>query len=195
MLEGNTWLVKERVAWLKLTDQYEILEPETGQTLGTAKEEPPGWAKMLRLAVNKHILPTTVNIYEDGVAEPLFFIKRAGVFIRAKVVVHQQDGTPIGYFKAKLLTLGGGFHVFNMQDQPVAEIKGDWKGWNFKLLGPGGNELGTVTKKWAGIGKELFTSADNYIIALSENATQDEIVKKLLLAAGLSIDLVYGERR
>ena len=40
----------------------------------------------------------------------------------------------------------------------MAEVKGDWKGWNFQLLDNEGRELGVVTKKWGGIGKELFTA-------------------------------------
>ena len=79
-------------------------------------------------------------------------------------------------------------------EQPVAEIKGDWKGWNFRFLTPEGNEIGKVTKKWAGLGKELFTSADNYIIALNETAAIRPDAAPLLLAAGLAIDTVFKEK-
>ena len=73
-------------------------------------------------------------------------------------------------------------------------MKGDWKGWNFKMVDSGGRELGTITKKWAGIGRELFTSADNYIIALNDSLQQNPAVIALLLAAGLAIDVVFKER-
>jgi uncharacterized protein YxjI len=79
-------------------------------------------------------------------------------------------------------------------EQPVAEIKGDWKGWNFRFLTPDGVEIGTVTKKWAGIGKEFFTSADNYMISLNEGRTLRPESAPLLLAAGLAIDTVYKEK-
>ena len=39
-----------------------------------------------------------------------------------------------------------------------------------------GNEMGTITKKWAGIGKELFTSADNYIISLDEDPGPEKAI-------------------
>jgi hypothetical protein len=35
----------------------------------------------------------------------------------------------------------------------VAEVKGDWKGWNFTFLSSDGREIGKVTKKRAGIGQ------------------------------------------
>lgn len=53
--------------------------------------------------------------------------------------------------------------------------------------------LGSVTKKWAGIGKEPFTSADNHVIAFGA-ADLPRIVTALLLAAGLAMDTVYKEK-
>ena len=70
-------------------------------------------------------------------------------------------------------------------------MKGDWKGWNFRFLVASEREIGTITKKWAGIGKELFTSADNYIVSFTEAPDPGKAV--LLLAAGLAVDTVYKE--
>jgi hypothetical protein len=65
------------------------------------------------------------------------------------------------------------------------------KGWNFRLLDTSDRELGVVTKSWAGLGKELFTSADNYIVTLHQDP--DDQLAVLLLAAGLAVDTVYKE--
>jgi uncharacterized protein YxjI len=194
LLNQTTYFIKERVAFAKLTDTYDILNPQTQETMGIAKEEPSVWAKWLRLVVNKQLLPTTLNIYEREDQPPVISIHRPATFFRSKVKVTDGNGQSLGYFKNKLFSLGGGFFVFDARDQQVAEVKGDWKGWNFKFLGQGGREIGTVTKKWAGIGKELFTSADNYIIALND-AGGDSNAAALLLAAGLAIDIVYKERK
>lgn len=195
MLLGHRhYFVKEHVAVLKLTDVYDILDPETQQPLGIAKEEPPSWAKYLRLVVNKHFLPTAVNVYEAGGAAgrpPVVSIRKSFSFLRANVSVVDGTGRPLGYFKSKLFSLGGGFWVMDTADRQVAEVKGDWKGWNFRFLGPDGREIGTVTKKWAGVGKELFTSADNYMISLPEVSPESA---SLLLAAGLAIDVVFKEQ-
>src|SRR5262249_6054254 len=64
LLERNTYFIKEHVGLLKLTDTYDILDPASGQQIGVAKEEPPIWAKWLRLAINKQLMPTAINIYE-----------------------------------------------------------------------------------------------------------------------------------
>jgi uncharacterized protein YxjI len=193
LLERTTFFIKERVAVLKLTDTYDILDPANGQVIGVAKEEPPTWAKFLRLAVKKHMLPTAINIYEAEGAPPVASVQRGFTFLRSKVQV-VAGGRSLGYFKSKLISIGGGFNVFDSKDQQVAEVKGDWKGWNFRFLNKGGREIGTVTKKWAGLGKELFTSADNYIISLNDLSGTSPDASTLLLAAGLAIDVVYKER-
>jgi uncharacterized protein YxjI len=195
LLNRTTYFVKERVAFAKLTDIYDILDPQTQEQIGIAKEEPSFWGKWLRLVVNKQLLPTTVNVYEREDQPPVFSIHRPITLFRSKVRVTDGNGQSLGYFKSKLLSIGGGFFVFNTQDQQVAEVKGDWKGWNFKFLGQGGREIGTVTKKWAGIGKELFTSADNYMIALNDGGGSATESAALLLAAGLAIDIVYKENK
>ena len=194
LLERTTFFIKERVAVLKLTDTYDILDPATGQPIGIAKEEPPTWAKWLRLAVKKHTLPTAMKIYEGEGQPPVVTVRRGFTFLRSKLQVTSVDGRKLGYFKSKLLSIGGGFLVFDSQEQQVAEVKGDWKGWNFRFLNKSGRELGTITKKWAGLGKELFTSADNYVISLTDlsGANVDSIA--LLLAAGLCIDIVFKEK-
>ena len=81
-----------------------------------------------------------------------------------------------------------------LPDQQVAEVKGNWKGWDFRFLSKSGREIGTVTKKWAGLGKELFTSADNYVISLTDLGGAGQGASALLLAAGLSIDIVFKEQ-
>lgn len=193
LLERRSFFVRERVAILKLTDTYDILDPVTQQVIGIAKEEPPGWAKWLRLVVKKHQLPTRVNVYENENAPPVLSINRGFTLFRSKVRVTAGDGSSLGYFKSKFFSIGGGFNVFDDADQQVAQVKGNWKGWDFQFLTQQGREIGKVTKKWAGFAKELFTSADNYIITINDDAGASQAAAALLLAAGLAIDVVLKE--
>ena len=193
MLSLKTFLVKEQISFLRLSDTYDIFDPSSGQKVGDAKETLHIALKLLRLLIDKQFFPTTITI-ADTTGKPLFSLKKSPQFLRAKVTVLDSSGTNIGYFKSKLISIGGGFHVYDVRDNKIAEVKGDWIGWNFKFLDQNSVEIGTVTKKWAGIGKELFTSADNYVISLTE--TSPSAAKKMLLvAAGLAIDLVYKENR
>jgi uncharacterized protein YxjI len=66
-------------------------------------------------------------------------------------------------------------------------------GWDFKF-NKDGKELAHVSKKWAGIGKEFFTSADNYVLQINEVVTQDAPIRPLILAAVMCIDMVLKEK-
>ena len=194
MFNQTQYFVKEHVGILKLTDTYDIFDPASGRQIGVAKEKVPGLMQLLRLLVNKRMLPTSVEIKETPESPPHLTIKRGFTLLQSKITVHAADGRMIGYFKSKLFSFGGGFHVFDAANRQVADVKGNWKGWDFKMLASDGGEMGTVTKKWAGLGKELFTSADNYMIDISPDYEGNETVVALLLAAGLAIDIVFKEK-
>jgi uncharacterized protein YxjI len=196
MLSRKTYFIREHVGFMKLTDTFDILDPETQDQLGIAKEKPGAFFKFLRLVVNKRILPTKVCIYEgsdpDDESKLLFTIDRGFTMFRSKVNVCNADGSLVGWLQSKVFTLGGAFRVFDVDGREIALVKGDWKGWNFRFLDSAENEIGTITKKWSGVGKELFTSADNYMIHL--NGEPEPTQATLLLAAGLAIDTVYKEK-
>jgi len=194
MFKLKTFLIKERVGLLKLVDTFDIYDPATGAQVGIARENIGVVVKLLRMLINKRLLPTTVEVREREDGRVLLTISRGVTLLRSHVTVTDSVGKQIGLLKSKVFSLGGGFDVLDQLQQPVAEIKGDWKGWNFRFLTPDGHEIGKVTKKWAGLGKELFTSADNYIIALNETAAIRPDAAPLLLAAGLAIDTVYKEK-
>lgn len=194
MLNRKQYFIREHAGLLKLSDVYDILDPESKIKIGEAREEISNLVRYLRLIIDKKLMPTRVAVYE-GADETnrklLFSIRRGVALFRPKVEVSDASGVPMGYLQSKAFPLGGAFRVFAANNEEIALVKGDWKGWNFRFLS-GETELGVVTKKWAGLGKELFTSADNYIISI--NGAPDPTLNILLLAAGLAIDTVLKER-
>jgi len=193
MFDRRSYAVKEHVGMLKLTDTYDILDAETGQKLGVAKEEISTLKTILRLFINKKLLPTTVVIREGEDGPPVLTLHRGVSFLTAKVVVADGQGNQLGFFKSKIFSLGGGFHVYDNAGNKSADVKGDWKSWNFRFLSADGRELGVVSKKWGGLMKEMFTSADNYHIQLAADVPTGGALAALLLAAGLAIDIVFKE--
>ena len=193
MFDRSNYFIREHVGLLKMTDTYDILNPETQAVIGVAKEEPSGAIIALRFLVNKQLMPTTVNIYEGSDPQSgahVLSIKRGLTLFRSRIDVTDASGATIGWFKSKAFSLGPSFRVFDKSDREVALVKGDWKGWNFTFTGAEG-EIGTITKKWNGIGKELFTSADNYMIDLTCELNPQKAM--LLVAAGIAIDTIYKE--
>ena len=110
----------------------------------------------------------------------------------SKVNALDENDQRIGGFKQKLFSIGGAFSVLDANDDPICELKGKWTGWDFRFMA-GDVEFAHVTKKWAGIGKELFTSADNYVLEISESVPKDNVARQLILAAVMCIDMVLKE--
>ncbi len=74
-------------------------------------------------------------------------------------------------------------------EEPICSLKGKWTGWDFKFASED-VEFAHVTKKWAGLGKELFTSADNYVLEIFDSVPKNTPMRKLILAAVMCIDMV-----
>ncbi len=83
--------------------------------------------------------------------------------------------------------------MLDANERALCMLKGKWTSWDFKFVSNDGKEFATVTKKWSGIGKELFTSADNYILQISPQVPPDNPLRMLIMAAVMCIDLVLKE--
>lgn len=197
MLNKKAYFIREHVGFLKLVNTYDIIDPDTREQLGIAIERPGNLIQVLRLLLGRQILPTKVFVYEgdnpQSESKLLFSIHKGLTLFRAKVTVMDRDGKIIGSFLRILFSIGAAFTVFDADGKEIALLKGDWKGWNFRFLDTSKSEIGKITKKWAGVGKELFTTADDYIITLNQD--YPPATNLLLLAAGLAIDTVHKERK
>ena len=105
-----------------------------------------------------------------------------------------ENDMPIGMFRQRLLTIGGKFDVFDQNGTMLCTLKGKWHGWDFKFADEN-REYGAVNKKWAGLGKEMFTSADNYILSIEPSVAGDHPLRPLILAAVMCIDFVLKENK
>ena len=85
-----------------------------------------------------------------------------------------------------------GITVLGANDQPLCKLKGNWSSWDFTFMHDD-VELARVSKKWAGLGKELFTTADNYMLSISPAVPPDNPIRGLILGAVMCIDLVLKE--
>ncbi|NIM68364.1 MAG: RNAase [Armatimonadetes bacterium] len=192
LMERNTFFVKERVGFLKAANAYDVLDPATSEVIGTVQEKIPNFIiKILKFSSMKTRLPFTVEILDTD-KKKLLTIKRGFVFFRSRVDVFDEYGEKLGSYQQRLLSLGGKFEIFDRSGSAVAMLSGDWKGWDFTFKDTQDRELARVTKKWAGLGKELFTSADQYVVDVSPECT-DKTLKKLVLAAAFCVDMVLKE--
>ncbi len=194
MLDAQRYFVKERVKFLRAYASYDIYEgdDESPDPAGTAEEKVGTLQQLLRWFVSKALMGTLIEVREKPDDALVFTISRGWYIFRSRVEVRDGQGELVGYFRSKVFTIGGGFHVYTPDDRHFAEVKGNLIGFNYRILTPDhAVELGHVTKKWGGVAKELFTSADTYAVELSEDLQEQPIAKMLVLAAALAVDMIF----
>jgi uncharacterized protein YxjI len=193
ILNRNLFFVKEHTGLFRAASNYDVLDPETGEELLWCRENRLGFfTRILRFTDYKRMTPFHLEV-GTPTGEPLFEVKRRMSLLLSNVEVCNPDQERVGGFKQKLLSIGGAFDVLSPSGQTICHLKGKWTSWEFQFLSPDGTELGRVTKKWAGLGKELFTSADNYVLQISDSVPPGNPVRLLIMAAVFCVDLVLKE--
>ena len=196
-LSRNLFLVKEHVGLFKAANNYDIHDPATGQIVLECREPNLGFfTKWLRFTEYKRYTPFDIQLRAPrggGEGELVLQVTRGWTFIRSRVAVMDGKGRSLGGFRQKLLSIGGAFEVLDESDRPVCMLEGKWTSWEFTFKA-GEQQLARVTKKWAGLGKELFTSADNYVLEIEAAVPADSAVRSLIVASVMCIDMVLKER-
>ena len=192
LIRGNLFLVKEHTGIFKAANNYDIFDPATEQLIMECREDKLGpLTKLLRFTDYKRNTPFDVQIRTPDGRQVVRVSRGISLFL-STVQVHDDSDRVVGGFKQKLFSLGGAFDVLDAQDNVLCSLKGKWTGWDFRFLS-GDRELAHVSKKWAGLGKELFTSADNYVLEINEQVSPDDSVRQLILGAVMCIDMVLKE--
>lgn len=192
ILRQNLFFIKEHVGMFKAANNFDIYNPDTKELLMTCREEQLGFfTKMFRFTDYKRLTPFHVEI-KTAKGEPVLEVKRGISLFLSTVEVFDEKGILVGRFKQKFFSVGGKFDVLDPQNNVLCTLKGKWTSWDFKFM-QGNSELAQVNKKWAGIGRELFTSADNYMLSVNDSVRKEDNVRILILAAVMCIDMVLKE--
>ncbi len=192
ILNQNLFFVKEHIGIFKAANNYDIYHPQSGNMVMQCRETNLGWfSKMLRFTDYKRMTPFHIEVKTpDG--QPVLRVKRGVSIFLSSVEVFDEQDQLIGIFKQKFFSIGGKFEVMDSEGRPLCMLKGHWLSWNFNFV-KGNTVFANVSKKWDGIGKELFTSADNYMVEISNEVPENNALRTLILAAVLCIDMVLKE--
>jgi uncharacterized protein YxjI len=184
--------VKEHVGLFKAANNFDIYEPETGAVVLHCREENLGFfTRLLRFTDYKRMTPFDIEIRTPE-GQPIVYVRRGVSLLLSKVDVFDEHEQRIGGFQQKLFSIGGAFSVLDPNGEPLCELKGKWTSWEFSFLA-GSKELAKVTKKWNGLGREMFTTADNYVLQIDPDLPAESSLRKLILAAVMCIDMVLKE--
>ena len=187
---NNTFVIDEKVAAFKLSNAYRVYD-DKGREIGAIQEHKSIFRILLGLFLNDSMLPFELNILnEDGrrVAQ----LKRGVTLFMSQVRIFDEMGRVVGSFQQKFTLLKPKFKLVDTQGHEIATIKGDWKAWKFDITDASGLVIGSVTKSWNGLAKELFTTADKYVVTIDANVT-DERQRIAIASVAAAIDMILKE--
>ncbi|NOQ28020.1 MAG: scramblase [Bacteroidales bacterium] len=190
--DSNSYFIDEKVNFLKFENSYKVFN-DKGDEIGSVRQRLTAGQKILRLLVNKALLPFRLEI-RDLNEELQASISRGWTFFMSTISIDDASGTNIGSIKQKFKLLKPTFKIFSNTDELVAVITGDWKAWNFVINDSSEKQIGTISKKWAGAMQEIFTSADKYNVSINPDFN-DESSKIAVISSAITIDMVLKESK
>ena len=192
ILNKNLFLIKEKIGIFKASNNYDVFDPENNKNILICREPHLGvFTKIFRFTDYKRMTPFNVIITTPE-GKPVVSVKRGFTIFKSNVEVFDENNVLIGTFKQKFLSFGGKFQIFDTNEKHLCTLQGKWTGWDFKFS-KDDKEMAHVSKKWAGLGKEFFTSADNYILQINQNVPENDKIRQLIFAAVMCIDMVLKE--
>jgi uncharacterized protein YxjI len=192
LLNRNLYFVKEHVGMFKAANNFDVLDPESKEIIMNCREENLGFfTKMMRFGDYKKMTPFDITIKTPQGA-PVLRVSRGWTFWRSVVTVFDENNQVVGTFRQRMLSIGGKFELLAPDGTIMCMLQGKWTSWDFTFQ-KDDVQFARVNKKWAGLGRELFTTADNYMLAIEPNVSQNHPMRIMILAAVMCIDMVLKE--
>jgi len=190
--DTNSYFIDEKVNYFKFENCYKVFN-DKGNEIGSVNQKISNGQKLLRLLLNKGMLPFQLEI-KDSSGNLQTSISRGWTFFMSTIKIDDSEGKNIGSIKQKFKLFKPTFKIYNNSEQLVAVITGDWKAWNFEINDSHDKQIGTISKKWNGAIKEVFTTADKYNVDLNSGYT-DVSNKMTILSSAITIDMVLKESK
>ena len=187
---NNVLVIDEHIGAFRISNAYKVFNKE-GEEIGAIQEHKSFARILLGLFLSDRMLPFELNILNaDG--KRIAQLRRGITFFTSKVQIFNEAGAFIGSFNQRFTLLKPKFTLRNNVGTEIATIKGDWKAWNFEITDANGQVIGSIDKKWNGIAKELFTTADKYLVTISPTVT-DENQRIAISSVAAAIDMILKE--
>jgi len=200
-------LIKQKVEILEAftgfetANKYKVLN-SLGQEVFTAKEDTDCCTRQCCGPTR----PFEMNIMDNQGQEVLHLVRplrcQSCCFpcCLQELEVHSPPGTIIGYVEQEWSIFYPKFVIKDESGEPIMKLDGPFCGCeccsdvDFVVTSASdGGEIGKISKQWSGLGKEVFTDADNFGISFPLDL--DVKVKATLLGATFLIDFMYFEKQ
>jgi uncharacterized protein YxjI len=178
-------LVNQRTKLVELANEYAVLDGNGTQIGAVVEVGQSGLKKAVRLLSNfDQFLTHRLEVRDAGGV--VLVLTRPAKVVRSRVVVERPTGEVLGeivqatvFGKIRFDLVVGG--------QVIGAIQAEnWRAWDFAITDAAGTEVARITKKWEGLARNLFTTADRYVVLVHYRLP--EPLASMVIASALTVD-------
>jgi uncharacterized protein YxjI len=192
LFEGSpTVTVSQKKEWLEILTDFErrnryAIDFDGRDGVLLAVEETPFWQRFLLGSMR----PYTLHIRTRD-NKPVLRLFAPFRWIHREIQVSDASGKLLGRVRKRFTFPHTRYDVFDAHDRRILEIgRGIVHIWTFPIRRDG-EEVAQITKRWSGIGREVFTDADRFQLRFPD--ITDATERRILLGALFLIDLRHFE--
>jgi uncharacterized protein YxjI len=195
LLKRNLLVISQKAKLIELTDEYRVRDEE-GNDIGYIREEGQSTLKKAaRLLTDLDQFFTHRLAMYDKDGTKVVELLRPRKIMKSRVEITDGEGRPVGVIVQQNVLGKKKFGLQSATGEQLGRVNAEnWRAWDFAIEDMTGQEVGRITKKWAGLLKEGFTTADNYVLEITGQVSDDLRLMMLGSAAGVDLALKQDER-
>jgi uncharacterized protein YxjI len=185
LFEQSVLLVSQKTKLIELTNEFAVYDGDGHQIGAVVEVGQSGLKKAMRLVSNFDQYLTHRLEVRDARGTVLV-LTRPAKLVKSRVLVHRPDGSPIGeivqanvFGRIRFDLVAGGSLVGAIQAE-------NWRAWDFAITDAAGTEVARITKKWEGLARTLFTTADRYVVLVHYRLPDP--LASMVVASALTVD-------
>lgn len=173
-------------------NKYSIETPD-GLNIGYAAEQQKGLFGFLARQFLGHWRTFEIHFFDTN-RQLVFRAVHPFRWLFQRLEVFDAQGAPLGALQSRFAIVTKSFDMQLPDGSTFMEVRSPWfRFWTF-VFRQHDQEVARVEKKWSGALSEMFTDRDCFKLTYTSSMLELD-VRKLLLAAGVFIDLQYFERK
>jgi uncharacterized protein YxjI len=185
LYDQSVLLVNQKTKLIELTNEYAVLDGEGNQIGAVVQVGQSAVKKAVRLFSQlDQFLTHTLEVRDAR--GPVLVLTRPAKVMKSRVLVARPDGSPVGeivqanvFGRIRFDLVAGGQVVGGIQAE-------NWRAWDFAITDAAGTEVARITKKWEGLARTMFTTADRYVVLV--HTRLPEPLASLVIASALTVD-------
>jgi uncharacterized protein YxjI len=183
--------VSQKKEWLEILTDFErrnrfTIDFDGRDGVLLAAEEGSRWQRFFLGSMRPYTL-----VIQTREKRPVLRMHAPFRFIHREITVTEANGKALGTVRKRFTFPHTRYDVFDPHGRAIFEIaRGFVKVWTFTIRRDG-QDVAVITKRWSGLGREMFTDADRFQLQFPE--ITDPTERKILLGALFLLDFTHFE--